>query len=429
MRVNMIAIGGQGDVRPYMALGVRLQQMGHTVTIASHSEFAADIRDIGLSFIEIGGSPLAMLESEAGQRWVDSGSNIVAHLRWSAKATASLLDDRTRDIMKACLGTEAVIYSPMAVPAAHFAERMGIPCFAADGVPQYRTRYYSSPFVWAGRSMSGPLNWLSHVLVDQYSWQRMRPSINDWRKESLDLPPISLRGPAFRRDHAIPLLLCYSPLVSPAPPDWPAWHHVTGNWLLDPPADFQPPRDLVDFLAAGPPPVSVGFGSMVTRDAERLTDLVVKALRLAGKRGILQSGWSGLGERIDGTDMLPVRSAEHNWLFPQVAAVVHHGGNGTTGAGLRAGVPSILTPFFADQPYWARRVYELGAGPAPIPYKKLTAERLAAAIRRATEDEGIRARAAELGAALRAEDGVGRAAAIFETYVENWSGAPVGFAV
>ena len=428
MRVNMIAIGGQGDVRPYMALGARLQQMGHRVTIATHSEFAVDIRDIGLGFIEIGGSPRAMLESEAGQRWVDSGSNIVAHLRWSAKATASLLDDHTRDVTKACLGTEAVIFSPMAVPAAHVAERMGIPCFAGDGVPQYRTRYYSSPFVWAGRPLGGPINWLSHALVDQYSWQRIRRPVNQWREEALDLPPIGLLGPAFRRDHTIPLILNYSSLVSPVPPDWPAWHHVTGTWFLDPPADYQPPRDLVDFLAAGPPPVWIGFGSMVARDAERLTDLVVKALRLAGKRGILQSGWSGLGERIDGKDMLAVRSAEHHWLFPQVAAVVHHGGSGTTATGIRAGVPSILTPFFADQPFWGRRVYKLGVGPAPIPHQQLTAEKLASAVKQATEDKSIRTRAAALGAAMRAEDGAGKAAAIFESYVENWSGAPAGAA-
>jgi UDP:flavonoid glycosyltransferase YjiC (YdhE family) len=402
--------------------------MGHTVKIATHSEFKTDSLSIGLGFIEIGGNPRAMLESEAGQRWLESGSNVFAHVRLSAEAVRPLVDDVTRDITKACLGTEAVIFSPLAYLAAHVAERMGIPCFAGDGIPQYRTRYFSSPFVWAGRALGGPINWLSHVLIDQYSWQRIRRPVNQWREESLDLPSIGLLGPAFRRDRTIPLILNFSSLISPVPPDWPAWHHVTGTWFLDPPADFEPPRDVVDFLAAGPPPVWVGFGSMVARDAERLTDLVVKALRVAGKRGILQSGWSGLGERIDSDDMLAVRSAEHHWLFPQVAAVVHHGGSGTTATGLRAGVPSILTPFFADQPFWARRVYELGVGPAPIPHGKLTAENLAAAIMRATEDEGIRTRAAELGRAIRAEDGVGRAAAIVEEYVANWSGAPAGAA-
>jgi sterol 3beta-glucosyltransferase len=222
------------------------------------------------------------------------------------------------------------------------------------------------------------------------------------------------------------MLLCYSPLICPAPPDWPAWYHVTGTWFLDPPSDFRPPANLVDFLADGPPPVSVGFGSMVARDAERLTDLVVKALRLAGKRGILLGGWSGLGGHIDGSDMLAIGSVDHHWLFPQVAAVIHHGGSGTTASAIRAGVPSIVTPFFADQPFWARRVYELGVGPSPIPHQKLTVERLAATIRRATEDQRIRARAMKLGAAVQAEDGVGRAAAVFESYVENWSGDTVG---
>jgi UDP:flavonoid glycosyltransferase YjiC (YdhE family) len=425
----MIAIGGRGDVWPYLALAVRLQQMGHAVKIATHSEFEEDIRANGVGFIEIGGSPRAMLESEAGKRWLESGSNFFAYVRRSAAATPALLESGTRDVMKACLGAEAVIYSPMAFPAWHFAERLGIPCFAGDGVPQYRTRYYPSPFVQAGRSLSGPINWLSHVLIDQYSWQQMRRSVNSWRREAMDLPSIGLLGPSFQRDRVVPLLLCYSPLVCPAPPDWPAWRHVTGNWFLDPPADFQPPRETVDFLEAGPPPVWVGFGSMVARDAERLTDLVVKALRLAGRRGIIQSGWSGLGERIDGNDMLAVRSAEHHWLFPQVAAVIHHGGGGTTAAGIRAGVPSILTPFFADQPFWSRRVHELGVGPAPIPHQKLTVEKLAAAIKRATEDDGIRARAAALGEAMRAEDGVGRAASLFESYIENWSSAPVRSAV
>lgn len=420
----MIAIGGQGDVRPYLALGVRLQQLGHRVVIATHSDFAADIRDLGLGFLEIGGSPRAMLESEAGQRWLASGSNVFEHVRWSAEAVRPLLEDRTHDIMRACLGTEAVIYSPMAYPALHIAERMGIPCFAADPVPQYRTRYFPTPTMAGGGSLSWPVNWLSHVLLDQYWWQKMRSSVNEWRQEALDLPPIGRLGPTFRRDRVVPMLLCYSPLVSPVPRDWPSWFHVTGEWLLDPPSNFQPPQEQVDFLAAGPPPVSVGFGSMVASDAGRLADLVVKALRLAGKRGIIQSGWSGMTERITGDDMLAVRSAQHNWLFPQVAAVIHHGGSGTTHAGLRAGVPSILTPFFADQPFWGRRIYELGVGPAPIPHKQLTVEKLAAAIRKATEDPGIRARAAKLGAAMRAEDGASRAAALIESYVEKWADAP-----
>jgi sterol 3beta-glucosyltransferase len=166
---------------------------------------------------------------------------------------------------------------------------------------------------------------------------------------------------------------------------------------------------VVTFLASGPPPVYVGLGSMSGRDAARLTALVLDALRRAGRRGILLSGWAGLGEQDVGDDICVVRDIPHDWLFPQVSAVVHHGGAGTTGAGLRAGKPSVLLPFFADQPFWGRRVHQLGAGPRPIPQKRLTVEGLAAAIRIATTDPHMAGKARMLGERIRAEDGVERA--------------------
>src|SRR5205807_2467372 len=149
-----------------------------------------------------------------------------------------------------------------------------------------------------------------------------------------------------------------------------------------------------------------GFGSMTARDPAELAVVVVEALRRAGRRGVLQAGWAGLDAPALGDDALAIGEAPHEWLFPRVAAVVHHGGAGTTGAGLRAGRPSVLVPFFADQPFWGWRVAALGAGPAPVPRGEMRAERLAAAIRAATEDERIRQRAEALGAAIRAEDGV-----------------------
>jgi UDP:flavonoid glycosyltransferase YjiC (YdhE family) len=189
---------------------------------------------------------------------------------------------------------------------------------------------------------------------------------------------------------------------------------VTGYWFLDPAADWTPPSALVEFLATGPPPVYVGFGSMGNQSPEETADLVVQALLQAGQRGIILSGWSGLrtAEKPDSVFMLD--SAPFSWLFPRVAAVVHHGGAGTMAAGLRAGVPSIVVPFFGDQPYWGQRVVELGVGPQPIPRRRLTAERLAKAIQQAVSDQPMRQRATELGARIRAEDGVGRAVAIVE---------------
>jgi UDP:flavonoid glycosyltransferase YjiC (YdhE family) len=209
------------------------------------------------------------------------------------------------------------------------------------------------------------------------------------------------------------MLYCYSPAVAPKPPDWSESAHVTGYWFLDHPLDWQPPADLLHFLESGPSPIYLGFGSMITRKPEETTRITLDALRQAGHRGVIATGWGALSQSDLPDEVFLIESVPHDWLFPRMAAVVHHGGAGTTGAGLRAGVPSIVVPFGGDQPFWARRVKALGAGPDPIPRKRLTADRLAHAIRIAVADEPMRKRATELGATIRAEDGVGNALKIF----------------
>ena len=200
----------------------------------------------------------------------------------------------------------------------------------------------------------------------------------------------------------------------PVPRDWDDSVHVTGYWFLDPPAGWEPPVDLVRFLHAGPPPVYVGFGSMVNRKPEEAADLALQALARTGQRGVLSSGWGGLKKEALPETVFMTGSVPHGWLFPQMAAVVHHGGVGTTAEGLRAGVPSVLTPFFGDQPFWGRRVLDLGVGPRAIPRRQLTADRLAEAIRCAVSDTAMRERAALLGERIRAEDGIARAAEVIE---------------
>jgi UDP:flavonoid glycosyltransferase YjiC (YdhE family) len=208
---------------------------------------------------------------------------------------------------------------------------------------------------------------------------------------------------------AVPLLYGYSPTVVPKPSDWDEHAHVTGYWFLDHAPDWQPPAGLVDFLESGSPPVYVGFGSLVSGGAEKASRVVLDALRQSGQRGVLATGWGGLGPSDLPGEVYATESVPHDWLFPRMAAVAHHGGAGTTGAGLRAGVPSIILPFSKDQPFWARRVEALGAGPAPIPRKRLTAGRLAQAMHVAVTDESIRERSAALGEAIRGENGVGNA--------------------
>jgi sterol 3beta-glucosyltransferase len=212
------------------------------------------------------------------------------------------------------------------------------------------------------------------------------------------------------RENGLLRLYAYSPHVVPRPDDWPAHHVVTGYWFLPPPAEWQPSEELRAFLSAGPPPVYIGFGSMMTQDPQKTTALVTQALSQAGQRAVLVGGWGALeGGSSHSEDLLFINDVPHHWLFPQMAAVVHHGGAGTTGAALRSGVPSIVVPFSFDQHFWGDRVAKMGVGPRPLPYPKLTAQSLAAAITQAIGDPGMRERAAGLGANIQQEQGTAQA--------------------
>jgi UDP:flavonoid glycosyltransferase YjiC (YdhE family) len=210
----------------------------------------------------------------------------------------------------------------------------------------------------------------------------------------------------------------FSPSILPVPTDWPPHHHVTGHWFLDEPASWQPPADLVRFLEDGPPPIYVGFGSMGETDPERITRVALEALALCDRRGVLLSGWSGMGDVSLPATVHHIDAIPHSWLFPKMAALVHHGGMGTTAAGLRAGVPAAVVPLGGDQPFWARRIEQLGAGVRCASLAKVTAKRLADIVDSITTDAGLRRQAAVLGERIRAEDGVGQAVAVIQEHVE-----------
>jgi UDP:flavonoid glycosyltransferase YjiC (YdhE family) len=329
---------------------------------------------------------------------------------------ASSLERLMTDCWECSQGAEAIIYSELALPGYHIAEKLGVPGYAAYTQPLYRThafRHTQSNF-----QLNSTFNWLTHVFEEQFRWQFTRKNINRWRQETLNLPPIPITG-LYRRQQKqqMPALYCYSPAVIPKPSDWPNWAYVTGYCFLNHSPDWQPPAGLVDFLESGSPPVYIGFGSMRSRNPEALTELVLAALAQTGQRGILVTGWGALSNADLPDYVLKIDSVPHDWLFPRMAAVVHHGGSGTTSAGLRAGVPSVIIPFGADQPFWGERVAELGVGSPPILQKELTVERLAAAIRTATSDEAMKACAAALGEQIRSEDGVARAIEVIHRHL------------
>jgi sterol 3beta-glucosyltransferase len=242
--------------------------------------------------------------------------------------------------------------------------------------------------------------------------------VNQWRKETLKLPHRSLFASELVRadGRPVPVLLSFSPNVVPPPPDWPESVQVTGYWFLDEGRTWQPPSCLLEFLAAGSPPVFIGFGSMAGRNPTKTARVVLDALAQSGQRGLIVTGWGGLSIPNPPPEVHVTEFVPYDWLLPRVAAVVHHGGAGTTAAGLRAGNPTLICPFVADQPFWGRRVEELGVGPSPIPQRKLTADNLARAMREAVTNTQMQERAAMLGAKIQAEDGLGNAMAFIEEY-------------
>jgi UDP:flavonoid glycosyltransferase YjiC (YdhE family) len=393
------------------------------VTLATHRRFHALASAYGLGVAPVEGDLQALLRGDAGQALMAT-RNPVAFLRRLRAVARPILAQGLRDAWAACRDAQALVVASAASPALGIAERLGVPAFLGVLLPQGPTRAFPSPLVAPGRRLGGPLNYATHALFEVAFALLFWDEVNAWRQATLGLPSLPVTAaPRRARLPGTPRLYGYSRLIVPRPADWPPDWHVTGYWFLDAagaaPA-WTPPAALTAFLAAGPPPVYVGFGSMAPRDVRPLAEAALAALRRCGRRGVLAAGWAGLGEAGGGAapdDVFRLPEAPHDWLFPRMAAVVHHGGAGTTAAGLRAGVPTVVTPVFGDQPFWGQRVAALGAGPPPVPLRELTAARLAAAIRQATGDPRIRTAAADLGRRLRAEDGVRAAVAVVERHL------------
>jgi UDP:flavonoid glycosyltransferase YjiC (YdhE family) len=410
-------------VQPFIALALGLQAAGHRVCIATHINFESFVRRHGLDFFLLGTNPEEGLDTKLGKAMIGSGNNPLRFLRMWRYMAGPIMKQLFTDCWNACQNTDAIFCSSAACYIAHsIGEKLHIPVIPSLLQPYTRTRSFPNYIISAEVNLGGSYNWLTHVLADQLIWHPFRSTMNTCRRELLNLSPLPFTGDVgwLHKQHST-ILYGYSPSVVPKPADWNDSIHITGYWFLDRSENWSPPPDLVAFLEAGPPPVYVGFGSMKNRNPREATELVLKALHKSGQRGVLMTGWGGLSKIDMPENVFLLHEIAHDWLFPRTAAVVHHGGAGTTAAGLRAGVPSIIIPFLIDQPFWGHRVAALGVGPRPIPRQKLTVDNLAAAITEATSNADMRRRAATLGARIRAEKGVTRAVEAFHTHLEERS--------
>jgi UDP:flavonoid glycosyltransferase YjiC (YdhE family) len=415
MRIDILAIGSRGDVQPYVALGLGLQSAGHRVRLVTLGGFEELVRGRGLDHLSISGSPGGIVaDNTAGRDWIERRDSTLGFLRGFVRVAGPLIAAGIESYWRDCRDVEAVIVSPMGLlVGVHVAERLGVPLIRTQLAPRPDWAGRGNLATAIGSDLKALLGWVFLFLI----WSRLRHTTNAARRSILGLPDLPLREPFSSLDEkGVPVLDAYSPAVVPRPREWGDWIHVTGYWFLEDPALWSPPEDLVAFLSSGPAPVFVGFGSTPFPRPERTADLVVRALAQAGHRGVVVAGGSGLAVGRLSDDVLSVASVPHGWLFPQVCAVVHHGGAGVTGAALRAGRPSVVVPVFGDQPFWGQRVFELGAGPRPIPAKKLTDDALASAIRLTAGGE-MRGRAAALGERIRTENGVARAVEVIHQHL------------
>jgi len=419
VRITLQALGSNGDVQPLLALAVGLQQTGrHSVRFAAPDNFEALVRAYQLDFFSLGVDTQKLLDSGESKAYMESGRNTLLWFREVLRNLKPMLDVLKQRSWQSCQESDLIIISTIAIGGYHAAEKLGVPCCIAFPIPGLApTRAYANPGgVFPPLPLGEGYNLLTHRLSGQILQLLTRRYLNRWRREALDLPPIPFGKYPYSQLHGrpVPVLGSYSTQVVPRPPDWGEHVHITGYWLLEPHPGWQPPAPLLEFLESGPPPVYVGFGSMSTRTPEQATRIILDALAQTGQRGILFTGWGGMEQADSSNHFYLSEVVPHTWLFPHMKAVVHHGGSGTTGAGLRAGVPSVLVPHMGDQPFWAQRVLELGVGPPPVPRRQLTADRLAEAIRLAMTDHGIQQRARALGEQLQTEDSSRRAIAIIE---------------
>lgn len=413
MKIVIIAMGSRGDVQPYIALAKGLKAAGCSVRLVSHENFEGLVSSHKLEFCSVKGDVQAFMEAPETRKLLESG-NFLALNAHTAKASRRTAIDWAKECLAACQGMDLLIAGVGGLfLSVALAEKLNLPLLQAYIFPFTPTKEFPAIlFPQAISNLGGAVNRLSHHVFRQIMWQGARSGDRLARQQVLNLPIVPLWG-SFNSPHLqrYPILYGFSPSVIAKPLDWKNTH-ITGYWFLDEVPSWTPPAALLEFLEKGTPPVFIGFGSMVSRNPEETAELVLQAIQLTGQRAILQSGWSGLSKGDLPDTVYMVDSIPHSWLFPRVAAAVHHGGAGTTAAGLRAGIPAVVIPFFGDQPFWGQRLAELGVGPAPIPRKQLTAKRLAAAIHSTVNDRAMRQRAAALGTNIRAENGIANAVAI-----------------
>ncbi|MFJ1749539.1 glycosyltransferase [Streptomyces sp. NPDC088116] len=427
MKALIYTHGTRGDLQPYLALACALDRAGHTATLVAPGMFAPFAAEYGIRLEPLTDAGVRLNERPDVRKLLQNNDRSEAGGHAYRQAREKIFNEVMPRIYPVMLrqlwnaareGADIVLHSHHSRQVIHqIAEKLGVPHALATLYPHFTpSRRYPREM---GSFDARPDNLQRHTAADSVPLKPMLADmISTWRSDTLGLPPREgyLDARLLADGRPAPVLHGFSPYVVEPAPDWPRWVHTTGFWDLPAPPGWDPPRRLLQFLAAGDKPVFIGFSSMSGGDPGETGRTVLEAVRLAGVRAVVGTGWGGITLTDPPDDVLVESDIPYDWLFPRVRAAVHAGGPGTNHAAAVAGVPQVMCPFHKDQMMWSARMHELGVAPEPIGQRDLTAGRLAAAIRQALTDPGIAAGVLRTARAVRAEDGAGRAVEVIESW-------------
>jgi sterol 3beta-glucosyltransferase len=400
-------------LQPFIALGLGLKAAGHEVLIISAKNEAAFVQDYGLDFFALNVDIQKIMEG-GDVREMAKGNNplkfIVSHLKGSKKMKALMVTTQA-EIWEGCQDVDVIIFHP-GMPIGFFiAKQLGKISVLANPFPVVSTSNYPSILFYTMPRLGKAFNIFTHFIFQKLFWALSKSAIKQfWNTTVKTTINFSVSAIQQQIQSGMPVLNGYSELLFSHSNKWSNNIKTTGSWLIETEKDFAAPTALIQFIEKAEPPIYIGFGSMKDINSFGVTlKMIAEALAITKQRAVVALGWS----KLNNNDPIPeniflIESIPHSWLFPKMKIVIHHGGAGTTAAGLTAGKPTIIIPHNADQPAWGLRVYELGVGAKPIKKTKLTADKLAAAILFAAQPE-IVANAEKLGEKLRMENGVEKA--------------------
>jgi sterol 3beta-glucosyltransferase len=414
MNITILTYGSRGDVQPFLPLSLGLMQHGHKVILAAPSRFKNLVEEHGISFYPLAGDP-----EDLSRRLNDAGYNFIKQVRELMDHAVEIGAEMVRQTDDACRNADLIIHTFAHTVGAHtLAREKNIPDIHIQTFPMFApTGDY--PNITMPNLGSRFLNRLTHTLSMQITMLTSTLGFDQVRRRA-GLPKRKLYHP-FKDDPPrprTPILCAWSPSILPPSSDWGPHVHVTGYYFFPQNDSYSPPSELDEFLKSGKPPVCISFGSMVNKDAEKIDGIICDALEQTNNRGVILSGW-GSAKRASTKDLLYLESAPHDWLLPKCKLIVHHGGAGTTSAALRAGIPQVVVPFMADQPFWGSRAHAIGVAPHPILVKKLSVERMVSAIAEA-ESKVVLERTQATGQSIRGEDGVKYAVELIESHVSDF---------